>query len=130
MKISSDPAAPPPIDRPTAWACAITNAATVPGLGTIAGGRKIGYVQAACALLGFGLSLGGLVAHLRVWYNTGDLPEGFTHGLLVALFGLILFALAWLWALTSSIQLHRHATRSPPAPPREDAPLATLPPRL
>jgi hypothetical protein len=130
MKISSAHAGPTVIDKPTAWACALTNAVTLPGLGTIAGGRKIGYVQAACALLGFALSLGGLLAHLRLWYDTGEIPEGFTRGLLVAVAGMLLFGFAWLWALASSIRLHRQATEPPPAPKANGAARSTLPPRL
>lgn len=130
MKTSSAHAGPTPIDKPTAWACAVTNAATVPGLGTIAGGRKVGYVQAAFALLGFALSLVGLLGHLRVWYDTGEMPEGFTRGLVVAVVGLMLFGLAWLWALASSIQLHREATRPPPTPKPDEPTPSVRPPRL
>lgn len=130
MKTSSARAGQEPIDRPTAWACTITNAATLPGLGTIAGGCKVGYVQAACALIGFALSLGGLVAHLRVWYDTGEMPEGLTRGLVVSVLGMGLFASAWLWALASSIRMHRRAARPPPAPKSNDAPPSRIPPRL
>jgi hypothetical protein len=130
MKTSSVKAGPTPIDKPTAWACTVTNAATLPGLGTIAGGRKVGYVQAVFALLGFALSLVGLLEHLRVWYSTGEMPEGFTRGLFVALVGLMLFGLAWLWALASSIQLHREATRPPPTLEPHEAPPSARPPRL
>ena len=130
MKTSSAHAGQGPIDKPTAWACTITNAATLPGLGTIAGGCKVGYVQAACALVGFALSLGGLVAHLRVWFDTGEMPEGLTRGLVVAVFGMGLFACAWLWAMASSIQMHRRAARPPSAPGPNDAPSSATPPRL
>jgi hypothetical protein len=99
-------------------------------LGTIAGGRKIGYVQAACALVGFGLSLGGLVAHLRIWYQTGEMPRTFTVGLLVAAAGMLLFAMAWLWALASSVRLHREATKVPPPPQADGVARSALPPRL
>ena len=113
MKNSSAAAPRPRIDRPTAWACTLTNAVTLPGLGTIAGGSKLGYVQAALALVGFVLSALGLVAHVRVWIDRGELPQEFTGGLVLALAGLALFATAWLWALGSSIRLHRQAARPP-----------------
>jgi len=99
-------------------------------LGTIAGGRKVGYLQAACALLGFALSLGGFLAHLRVWYDTGEMPQGFTRGLVAAGAGIVLFGFAWLWALASSIQLHRQATKPPPTPTVDGAAPSNLPPRL
>lgn len=130
MKTSSVNARPPAIDKPTAWACTVTNAATLPGLGTIAGGHKVGYLQASCALVGFLLSLGGLLGHLRVWYDTGEMPQRFTGGLVVALAGLGLFGFAWFWALASSIRLHRQATRPPPALEPDDAAPTNLPPRL
>jgi len=130
MKTSSVKLAPPTIDKPTAWACALTNAATLPGLGTLVGGRRVGFAQAACALVGFGLSLGGLLGHLRVWYDTGEMPREFTASLAVALVGLGLFGFAWLWALASSIRLHRQASRPPLAPESDDAAASHLPPRL
>lgn len=130
MKTSLAHEAKSPIDKPTAWACTVTNAVTLPGLGSLAAGRKVGYAQAACALIGFLLSFGGLLGHLRVWYATGEMPEGFTAGLVVAVLGMTLFGLAWLWALTSSIRLHRQATRPLPASNRDAVEVSTLPPRL
>lgn len=130
MKRSSASGGPPTIDKPTAWACTLTNAATLPGLGTIAGGRKVGYVQAGCALVGFGLSFGGLLAHLRLWFQTGEMPDGFTVGLLVAVLGMMLYAAAWLWALSSSIRLHRQASRPATPGSPHDGSSAPPPPRL
>jgi len=112
MKTSSAPAAQPPIDRPTAWACTLANAFTLPGLGTVAGGRKIGYVQAAGALLGFALSLLGLIGIVRLWMKLGHLPEGFGPELLTAMAGMGVFGGAWLWALGSSLSLLDEARRN------------------
>lgn len=114
--------APTVIDTPTAWACTTANALALPGLGTIAAGRRIGYAQAALALVGLILSVVGLVAHLERWYRDGELPQEVTPALWLALAGVGAFALAWFWALTSSIRLHRKAPRAPPLRP--------LPPRL
>lgn len=131
MKASSANAEPKPVDKPTAWACALANAATLPGLGTIAGGRKIGYVQAALALVGFALTLLGLVGHMREWMARGEMPEEFTFGLRLGLLGMAVFGTAWLWALRSSLELHRGAARPPVLPPVHVPPATSnLPPKL
>jgi hypothetical protein len=92
-------------------------------LGTVAGGRKIGYAQAACALLGLALSLLGLIAVARLRIKPGHLPEGFGSALLTALAGLGVFGGAWLWALGSSLSLLRQARRNAlPRPGREPPP--------
>jgi len=93
----------------------MTNA-VLPGLGTVAGGRKVGYVQAACAWLGEGLSLLGLILIVRLWLKMGHLPVGFGPELLTAMAGVGLFAGAWLWALSSSLGLLRQARRNAARP--------------
>lgn len=100
------------IDRPTAWACAITNAVTLPGLGTVAGGHKIGYVQAALALIGFGMSLAWMGGVIRDWMASGQFPEGISPWLLVGLGGVGIYGVAWLWALGSSLSLLAEAKRN------------------
>jgi hypothetical protein len=115
------------IDKPTAWACAAANAAALPGLGTLAAGRRIGYAQAALALAGFALSLFGLAGILRDWSNQGGPPERITPSLWLGLAGIGLYAIAWLWALSSSLRLHRQA---PPCGSPAPAPPAASPPRL
>jgi len=109
MKTSSDPAEAKRIDKPTAWACLAANLFTVPGVGTVAAGRKIGYLQAALGLVGFGLSVLGFVGILRDWGETGGQPEGMTPSLWVGVAGICLWGASWLWALASSLRLHRQA---------------------
>ena len=124
MSTSSGPNAPKPVDKPTAWACTLANIVTVPGLGSIAAGRRIGYAQASVSLLGFGLSFLGLIGFVRDWRARGEYPEGFTPSLWVAMVGIALFFTGWLWALQTSVQLHGGARRdvggrkSVPTPPR------------
>jgi hypothetical protein len=119
MKTSSAPGAQPPIDKPTAWACTLTNAFTLPGLGTVAGGRKIGYAQAACALLGLALSLLGLIGMVRSWMRTGVLSG---PAVLTAMAGVGVFGGAWLWALGSSLSLLRQARRNALRRPEREPP--------
>jgi hypothetical protein len=93
----------------------MTNAC-LPGLGTVAGGRKIGYAQAACAWLGEALSLLGLIGLVRLWMKVGHLPKGFGLELLTAMAGVGMFGGAWLWALSSSLSLLRQARRNAARP--------------
>ena len=113
MNTSSEPDRPKSVDKPTAWACTLANLVTVPGLGSLAAGRKIGYVQAVLSLLGFALSFLGLIGFLRDWRVRGDYPEGFTPSLWLALAGMALFLTGWLWALQTSIGLHGEAKLPP-----------------
>lgn len=117
----------PPIDTPTAWACTFTNAVTLPGLGTVAGRHRIGYAQAVLALVGFGATMIGAVGMIRDWLQAGELPLEITRSLAVATIGIAIYACAWLWAMASSVSLHREARRAS-APAIQDT--RTDPPRL
>jgi hypothetical protein len=121
MKTELPRQTPKRVDKPTAWACTLANLAAVPGLGTVAAGRRIGYVQAAIALVGFALSFLGLGSFLREWRALGEYPEGFRPSLYVALVGVGLYGTAWLWAFRTSVRLHeaaKSARTAPEAPPR------------
>jgi hypothetical protein len=109
MKIFSADAAPPPLDRPTAWAFTITNLVTLPGLGSLAAGRRVGWAQATLALTGFGLTMWWLVRTVLEWFASGELPVGVTSTLLLGLAGVACFGVAWLWALLTSLLLLREA---------------------
>ena len=85
----------------------MTNLAVLPGLGSLAAGRKVGYVQAALALLGFGATLVGGALMARRLY-AGE-PEVNWWAVLAALGGMAVFALGWLWALVTCLELHRVA---------------------
>lgn len=114
-----EPAAlPRVVDRPTAWAYLVTNVATLPGLGTIAAGQRKGYVQAAIALAGFVTTFLGLIDIIRDWMAQGELPLGFSRGLLIGLAGVFVFGFAWLWALFTSLGLLRRATPANGRAPR------------
>ncbi|MCZ7636453.1 MAG: hypothetical protein M5U12_10770 [Verrucomicrobia bacterium] len=116
MKTSSASGRDRPVDRATAWACLWTNVLTLPGLGSVAAGRAIGYAQAGTALAGFGLTLHGLFRIVRAWLDVGELPVGFTTSFWVSLVGVAMFAAAWLWALITSLGILRDAR------PHEGAP--------
>jgi hypothetical protein len=85
----------------------MTNLAVLPGLGSLAAGRKVGYAQATLALLGFGATLVGGALMARKLY-AGE-PEVNWWAVLAALGGMAVFALGWLWALVTCLDLHRVA---------------------
>ncbi len=111
-----------PLDRAAAWGCLTANL-VVPGTGTLAGGRRSGYAQGVLALAGTGLTLVFGVRFLA-WYaaNYARLQQEDLDPFAVlgeiwlavrwALLGMALFALAWLWALGSSLLLLREARRA------------------
>lgn len=130
MKTPSAPVPPKPIDRPAAWACTITNLAALPGLGTIAAGRKVGYAQAALALTGFALNLVWAFLLVRDWRAEGALPTDFRPSLWLGIAGVFIFGTGWLWSLSSSLQLHRQAGKPPTLSSRpHDESRSSAPPR-
>lgn len=99
------------IDKPTAWACTLANLLAAPGLGSIAAGRKIGYVQMTLAVIGLILSVVGVVLVWREWPRGGfaeELPSEFW----IAVLGVALFMMAWFWALLTSLRLHSETKHS------------------
>jgi len=129
MKTSSDGG--PTLDKTTARACTFTNLLVLPGLGSLAAGRKIGYVQAALALLGFAGTFGWLLLFLWEWVACGELPLEFNGVLALGVGGVALFGAAWLWALGTSLQLQHQArvapSQKPPPLERSPAPPPVLP---
>ncbi len=118
-----------PLDRATAWGCLTANL-VVPGTGTLAAGRRSGYAQGVLALAGTALTLVFGVRFLA-WYaanyarfqqedlNPFEVLGEIWLAVRWALLGMALFALAWLWALGSSLLLLREARRREARPPRQ-----------
>jgi hypothetical protein len=115
-----------PLDRATAWGCLTSNLA-IPGTGTLVAGRRSGYVQGLLALAGTGLTLvfglrfiGWYVANYARLQQEGMDPFAVVGEIWMAvrwaLLGLALFAVAWLWALGSSLLIMREARRTDPGP--------------
>jgi hypothetical protein len=125
---------PPGIpDRQTARGCCAANLA-MPGSGSVAGGRRIGYVQMALGLTGLGASLWS-GARFILWglknlprfYDPATDPLAALQDLWRAarwpFLGLGIFAAAWFWALGTSLSLLRRAKAGGPTavdgiPPR------------
>jgi len=110
------------ITRDNAWACCSTNL-VLPGFGSLMGGNKAGYPQAALCLAGFFLTtvfgikfvLWGVHHWSELRNPEGDPVETLTNLWLAcrwALLGILLFGLSWLWALLTSLGILRLARRS------------------
>jgi hypothetical protein len=110
------------------WVCAGINQFAWPGLGSIMGGRAVGFVQAALMLIGFILFLGFFLFYLKNMWAWAANPQGteedFRAGyrpyMWTWMVGLGLCVFSWSWSLATTITLIRSAPRPPP----------TLPPRL
>src|SRR5882672_728891 len=117
MKTSSGAPNRPLPKRPPAMLWAIVNQLAFPGLGTLMMGRRVGYAQAAIMLAGFTLAMGFLLWYLLCagryavnpsWDETHftSLYRPYKWSLY---WGLGLCAVAWVWALLSSIAMVRAA---------------------
>jgi hypothetical protein len=87
----------------------LTNLLVLPGLGSIAAGRRSGWPQAAAALAGFTLTTVWLVSFLAAWLRSGGFPLDAGPYLPLGLAGLLLFAVSWIWGLVTGLLVVRHA---------------------
>jgi hypothetical protein len=130
MKISLALGPRKALSRQTAWGC-LTSNLTLPGSGSLVAGRSSGYGQLLLALAGllvsliFGLRF--ILWQLANWsrFHGPDVdpfsvfPEVWLH-IKLALLGLAIFFIGWLWALMSSLAIldsARKAERSNAPPP-------------
>ena len=107
MKTSS--AAGPP-NRTTARNCVLINQLATPGLGSLMAGRRVaGLGQLLLAAAGCAMVIGWFALTLTNVYNklVNDAEPRPTGWLGEA--GALMFVVAWLWALVTSIQLLRSA---------------------
>jgi hypothetical protein len=117
-----------PLTRAEAWGCVTANLA-VPGSGSLAAGRVVGYFQMALTIIGFVMTL-VCAAGFFHWYfanakQIAQMQETDPAGTLLSFwlaargamagFALVAFALAW--AAITSFQIVQ-AQRKEPAPPR------------
>ena len=122
MKIFSARANSDASARETARGCFTTNL-VIPGLGSLAGGRKIGYLQLVLCYIGQGITLvfgirflfWGLAHWSEIYRPNAEDPLAALRELWpqvrLPLLGIFLFAIAWLWALLTSWRLLGEAKR-------------------
>ena len=114
MKFSLTPGPRRPLDRQTAWGCLTANLFGLPGLGSLAAGRRTGYAMMILSLTGLAMtSVFGI--RFIVWYTSHSaevLNDGGMSGygelwdhLRLALAGVAVFLTGWLWALASSLSI-------------------------
>ncbi len=126
MKIFSAKRAAHDLDDDVAKGCLTANLA-LPGSGSLAAGRKIGYLQLAVCLSGFFLTLifgvRFIFWSLTNWSELHD-PDDPMAGLqkilaagVLPFIGCALVALAWLWALATSFDVIRQARKKSTIPP-------------
>ena len=116
------------LSRETALSCLTANLA-MPGTGSLAAGRRSGYIELLLAFIGVALTLVFGVRFL-IWFaqNWGSLhnqdadPFAMFSGMWMAgrwaFLGIFIFLIAICWSLLTSLQILRYA-RKPPrlAPP-------------
>ncbi len=95
---------------------ALINQFATPGLGSLLAGRiASGVGQLLVALVGFAFFLGWFGATMKDFYGlmAEDYAEPVSHRAWLV-WGLVVFAIAWLWSLVTSLQLLRAAKPPPP----------------
>ena len=101
--------------RARAWLCIVFNQLAFPGLGTILVGRRVGYAQATLMVAGFILATGFIVwfivcsiryAMNPAWDET-EFKSTYQPFQWALRYGLALCAVAWVWALISSVAIWR-----------------------
>ena len=131
MKFSFRRGDPQGVTRELAWACFSTNL-VFPGSGSLLGGRKIGYPQVVLTLAGFLLTtvfgIKFVIWGVQHWSELRN-PEGDPIETLTALWaacrwallGMLLFGVAWVWALLTSCGIMRRVRQNPESatPPRK-----------
>jgi len=80
------------------------NLMVLPGLGSFLARRRIaGVLQAALAGTGAGLSVWWLFLLARQWAEDGYFPIDGGADFRIGIFGVLIFAAAWVWSLGTSL---------------------------
>jgi hypothetical protein len=118
-----------PLDRQTAWGCFTTNQLGLPGLGSLAAGRRTGYGQMALSLGGLAITSVFGIGFMTWYLNHQDhlheiqeqsgvyFQELWLH-MRWAVLGMAVFLAGWLWALLSSIGILAESRGRKPLPPK------------
>jgi hypothetical protein len=116
-----------PLDRQTAWGCLTANLFGVPGLGSLAAGRRVGYGQMILSLSGLALTTACGIPFI-IWFSSHSTEfsqlddQGASHfgelwiHLRWAFLGIAVFATGWLWALATSLSILAGTKSAEPRP--------------
>jgi len=98
---------PKPVKRLAAWVCLLLNLFVLPGLGSLIVRQPLkAAIQIVLALGGFALTIASIagLARLRdTILRTNELPDQLGNSFWMAIAGIVLFLIAWVWALTGSV---------------------------
>jgi hypothetical protein len=95
---------PKPAKRLAAWVCLLLNLLVLPGLGSLIVRQPLkAAIQIVLALGGFALSMVGGAPLLNTIIQTNALPEQLGSSFWMAIAGIVLFLIAWIWALAGSV---------------------------
>jgi hypothetical protein len=108
-KISSLPQSKKPLDRATAVGFLVTNLTTLPGLGSVAAGRRSGYYQMGFAIVGMMMVVSWLFFFVWRWALEGEFSAG--DNAWVGIVGAILNTGAWLWSLFTGLSVIRETKK-------------------
>ena len=108
---------PTPSDKARRWL--LLNVLVLPGLGSLKGGCLwSGSLQLGIGLVGFGLTPAALVNIALEWFRSiqSERPLNLDRNMIWwTAAGVLVFFFSWFWALATSIQLWRQASKSPSA---------------
>jgi len=97
-------APPKPVRRVGAWVCLLLNLFVLPGLGSLIIRQPLkAAIQIVLALGGFALTMIGGGPLLETVIRTNALPDQLGAPFWMATAGVLLFLIAWIWALTGSV---------------------------
>jgi hypothetical protein len=92
-----------PVKPVMGWVCLLLNLFVLPGLGSLFIRQPLkAAIQLVLALGGFVLTLVGGSPLLNTMIRTNELPDHFDGSFWIAIAGVVLFLIAWVWALASS----------------------------
>ena len=95
---------PKPVKRLAAWVCLLLNLFVLPGLGSLIVRQPLkAAIQIVLALGGFALTMVGGAPLLNTIIQTNEMPTQIDSSFWMALAGVVLFLIAWVWALTGSV---------------------------
>jgi hypothetical protein len=95
---------PKPVKPLAAWVCLLLNLFVLPGLGSLIVRQPLkAAIQIILALGGFALTIAGGGPMLETIVRTNELPDQLGSSFWMALAGVVLFLIAWIWALSGSV---------------------------